>query len=107
MTVSRLEAVVSLLRLYLMQSNEAFTNGKVNGSRKDTLMYQVVLKLTDKLIRKLADKKLALAKPKPFKVKLHYHEAYFLLQALSIVDYPDAPTAVHTDTIIMQLDKQL
>ena len=106
-TTARLEAVVGVLRLYLMQHTGAYTNGKVNGSRKDTLMYQVVLKLTDKLIRKLSDKKLTSAKDKDFKVKLNYCEAYFLFVVLLNTEQLETQIVVHIDTIIGQLDKQL
>jgi hypothetical protein len=105
-TIQRLEAVTDIIRLYLMQSG-AFVNGKINGSRKSTMKYQVILKLTDKLVRKLTDKKLAPAKSKTFKIRLHYHEAYFLFDVLINSETLNTESAVYIDTIIRQLDQQL
>jgi len=103
----KLEAVIHGLKTYLMVQADAYTNGKTAGDRYDTMKYQIALKLTDKLLRKLTDKKLNPGKKDSFKIKLLYHEAMVMLDVLQNFETSNTDARVATNQVIAQLDKQL
>ena len=103
----KLEAVIHGLKTYLLVQADAYTNGKTAGDRYDTMKYQIALKLTDKLLRKLTDKKLNPGKKDSFKIKLLYHEAMVMLDVLQNFETSSPDARVAIEQVIYQLDKQL
>ena len=105
--IYKLEVIIHGLKTYLMLQADAFTNGKTAGDRYDTMKYQIALKLADKLLRKLTDKKLNPAKKDRFKIKLLYHEALVLMNVLQDITMANTDDQVAANHIIAQLDKNL
>jgi hypothetical protein len=106
-TTYKMEAILHGLKTYMVSGFDAFSNGKTAGDRYDTMVYQVALKLTDKLIRKLYDKKLQPTKKETFKIKLPYHEALILLNVLQDTAIGNTDLQIAINQVIEQLDKQL
>jgi len=107
LTVERLEAVTTALRIYLMSQNHIYANGKAANDPDETLRFQLALRLAEKLGKKLMEKRLNPPAKKEFSIKLRYEYIYILHKALSQTSTRDDRMDVYLRDIIYQTDRLL